>query len=676
MTELPQLYFGRDTLADPHLAETCEWLVTNGIGGYASSTVLGLPSRGYHGLLVAALKPPVDRRVLVPALVESVELESGGRKISLGSLRWSGGAIAPDATEGLISFRLDGTVPVWRYACAGIHIERRLWMDHGTNVTRIAYRVLHAPGDVTLRVEVLTDCRDYHGRSFASDWRPGLHAAGDTLTAIYGEVSIHASLQGGQATVAGEWWQAFDLAAERLRGLTDREDHTHAGSLEVKLKAGAAAQLVLSIGPEAAAFQEGSEASERERAAVLLDQAGLGQAPPWVQRLVLAADQFVARRNLRDGSPAHTVIAGYHWFADWGRDTMISLPGLMLVTGRPEIARSVLRAFADVLDQGMIPNRFPDGGSAPEFNTVDATFWFVEAIAALHRHAPDDAFLSEMFPVLQQIVLHLREGTRYGISVDPTDGLVRAGETGVQLTWMDARVGNWVVTPRIGKPVEVNALWISNLRFMLLAAERLGKDTAQLRALLDAAVKGFQRFWNHERDFCFDVLDGPAGHEALLRPNQILAARAATGALTPEQAARVVSVCEAALWTPAGLRSLAASEPGYLLNYGGDQKTRDASYHMGTVWPWLIGPFIEAHLDTQNDPVRAMDLLLPLSDQLRIGGMGTIGEIFEAAPPHAPRGCIAQAWSVAEMLRAWSLVVGHSARQAIAVNQKRAKAEA
>jgi predicted glycogen debranching enzyme len=304
----------------------------------------------------------------------------------------------------------------------------------------------------------------------------------------------------------------------------------------------------------------------------------------------------------------------------------------------------------------MVPNRFPDTGAAPEYNTVDATLWFVRAIEEYVRATDSTAALSEFFPVLDGIVGHMVRGTRYRIGVDPADGLLAAGEPGVQLTWMDAKVGDWVVTPRIGKPVEVNALWLSGLRFIAEAARRLGKSDEAYTELLARARSGFGRFWNPERGFCFDVLDGPNGHEAALRPNQILAARAEARALSPDQARRVVQVCQTDLLTPAGLRSLGASEPGYKASYGGDQLHRDAAYHQGTVWAWLIGPFIEAHLDVFGDTDRATALLAPFGDQLKIEGLGTLGEIFEAAPPHAPRGCIAQAWSVAEALRAWHLI--------------------
>ena len=647
------LRFGRELVAEPVLRES-EWLIANGIGGYASGSVIGLPHRAYHGLLVAALTPPTGRRVLVPALVETVQ--QGDQRIELGALRWQDGTLAPDPGAALVGFALEGTGAIWRFQAGNLTLERRVWMDHGANVTRIGYRLVQAGGPARLTVQVLTDARDYHGRSFAADWLPPTEAEGDRLTARHGEIAVHARLEGGQAVADPVWWRGVDLASERARGLTDREDHVRAGQLEAPLPQGAEVQLVLSTGDAAAGPDPASWPVERARAQALLADAGVEGAPAWVPRLVLAADQFIVRRRLHDGSPGHSVLAGYHWFADWGRDTMIALPGLTLVTGRADVARGILRAFAEVIRDGLVPNRFPDAGDQPEFNAVDATFWFVEAVAALDRAAPDDAFLRAVFPVLEDILAHLRAGTRYGIALDPADGLIRAGVPGMQLTWMDARVNGREVTPRIGKPVEVNALWISNLRFLVAAAPRLGRDPAPFAAALAAALAGFRRFWNPARGFLFDVLDGPAGHEDALRPNQILACRAATGALDPDQAAQVLAVCEARLWTPCGLRSLAEGEPGYLPHYAGPPAARDGAYHMGTVWPWLIGPFIEAHLDLHADPDRALRLLAPLADQLRIGGLGTVGEIFEAAPPHVPRGCIAQAWSVGEMLRAWSLI--------------------
>jgi len=654
---------GRDLCADLATAERREWLVTNGAGAYASGTVAGLATRGYHGLLVAALKPPVGRTLKLAAALEAVTVAN--ETVELATVRWRGGAIAPAGYVVLEEFRLEGSVPVWRYATPRFTLEKRVWMDQGANVTRIAYDNLGSDAPLTLSVKLLTDHRDYHGRTFADGATPAVTAAGDTLSveAPGGPAAtLHLRLDGGRAEAAGVWYRGVDLARERERGLTDSEDHVFAGTLSTELAPGATVQLVASVGARAAAPEPGALAARRARDADLLAAwtaargASAPPAPEWVAQLVLAADQFVVARTRRDGTAGHSVIAGYHWFSDWGRDTMISLPGLAIETGRLEVARSILASFADAIDGGMIPNRFPDRGEPPEFNTVDATFWFIEAVRAYHAAAGDRELLASLFPVLDDIVAHHLAGTRYGIRVDATDGLIQAGEPGVQLTWMDAKVGDWVVTPRIGKPVEVNALWCAGLAFMVEAACVLGKPAARYRELLARATTGFRRFWNAERGYCFDVLDGPDGNDPTLRPNQILAASLPVRTLPDDQLRAVVRVCERALLTPAGLRSLAPGEPGYRPHYGGDQRARDGAYHQGTVWAWLIGPFVEAHLAVFGDVARLERLLRPLGDQLRIEGLGTVNEIFEGAAPHAPRGCIAQAWSVAELLRAWSLV--------------------
>jgi predicted glycogen debranching enzyme len=662
---LPGDRLGRDVCADLAAAERREWLVTNGIGGYASGTIAGLPTRGYHGLLVAALDPPLGRTLLLAGLIETVTV--GGVAVALGTIRWRGRTVAPTGYAYLEAFELEGSVPVWRYATPFFMLEKRVWMDDGANVTRVAWRNLWSEEPLALSVKALTDHRDYHGRTFAGDV-PAIVAMGDTLRIAGpgGAAGLVLRLEGGRAEAVGEWYRGFDLARERDRGLTDSEDHLYAGTLAGSLAPGATMQFVASAG-EAVAPEAGALEARRVR-----DQSLLGQwratravtatpAPDWVARLVLAADQFVVARRQHDGSPGHSIIAGYPWFSDWGRDTMISLPGLAILTGRLDVARSVLLSFADAVDGGMIPNRYADAGEVPEFNTVDATFWFIEAIRAYHAAAADDALVERLFPVLEGIVAQHVAGTRYGIRLDPADGLIRAGEPGVQLTWMDAKVGDWVVTPRIGKPIEVNALWCSALRFMGDAAQRLGRPAGQLDELFERAVAGFARFWNPERGYCFDVLDGPDGDDPTLRPNQIFAVSLPVPLLAPEQRRAIVRVCEAALLTPAGLRSLGPDESGYQPRYGGDQRARDGAYHQGTVWAWLIGPFIEAHLAVHGDAERAAAILAPFADQLRIEGLGTVGEIFEGAPPHAPRGCIAQAWSVAEMLRAWSLIDRHIA---------------
>ncbi len=593
-----------------------------------------------------------------------------GQSFELGSVRWAGGVMAPQGANYLEEVRFEGTLPIWRYVTPLFSLEKRVIMDHGANVTRLQYTLLRAVAPVTMTLRPVVDCRDYHGRSSASDWMPTVTAHVDRISVDWGSADHRLHMQMPGAGVEGQvsWYRGFDLAQERLRGLTDREDHVQAGLFKAELMLGETVEFAASVGalplaPETMADSLGAETARQEMLLAAWQAVRpAGPSTPWIERLVLAADQFIVRRKLNDGSSGHTVIAGYHWFADWGRDTMISLPGLAIETGRTDIAASILRGFAETVDRGMIPNRFPDAGTAPEYNTVDATFWFIEAVAAHHDATGDLSVLTDLFGVLEDIVSHMQHGTRYGIRVDPADGLITAGEPGVQLTWMDAKVGDWVVTPRIGKPVEVNALWVSGLRFMVRAAGVLGRDPAPYKLLLAKASTGFARFWNPDVGYCYDVLDGPQGHEVALRPNQIFAARAATGIFDADRCRQIVRRCEEALLTPVGLRSLAQSDPAYRPHYGGDQVSRDGAYHQGTVWAWLIGPFIEAHLDSYNDPVRAREVLAPMADQLGIEGIGTINEIFEADAPHAPRGCVAQAWSVAECIRAWHLIARASDR--------------
>jgi len=348
-----------------------------------------------------------------------------------------------------------------------------------------------------------------------------------------------------------------------------------------------------------------------------------------------------------------SVIAGYPWFGDWGRDTMIALPGLTLATGRAEEARDILRTFADFFDRGMLPNRFPEAGEEPEYNTVDATLWYFEALRVYLEATADQELLAELFPVLEDSIGWHETGTRYGIRLDAGDGLLRAGEPGVQLTWMDAKVGDWVVTPRIGKPVEVNALWYNALCCMIHFAGQLGVDDTRYRQLAERARAGFQRFWRGDRGYLFDVIDGPQGNDASLRPNQLLAVSLPHSPLAKSRQKGVVDVCAKKLLTSYGLRSLEAGNPDYRGHYGGDQQRRDAAYHQGTVWSWLMGPFVIAHYRIYRDAELARSFLIPFRHHLRRHGLGSISEIFDGDVPFIPRGTIAQAWGVAEVLRAW-----------------------
>jgi len=654
--------FGRDILDNLEAAERREWLVTNGIGGFASGTVAGVLTRRYHGLLVAALKPPLGRTLLVAKLGELAEYD--GQSYPLDTNRWAGGALDPQGYRLIERFRLEGATPVWGFACADAVLEKRVWMQQGANTTYVRYTLVRASRPLELKVKALVNYRDYHSSTHAGDWRMNIEPVqhGLRVDAFSGATPFYLLSADASAEPAHDWHRNFDLAVARYRGLDDHEDHLHAGTFGMKLQPGDSVTIVASTEP--APSLDGRKAWEarsgRER--TLIDQWGRtnrtvsGEAPAWIRQLILAADQFIVSRPLPGDPDARSVIAGYHWFGDWGRDTMIALPGLTLTTGRPEVARCILRTFARFADGGMLPNRFPDAGETPEYNTVDATLWYFEAVRQYFEATQDEKMLRELYPVLAEIVdCHIR-GTRYNIRVDPLDGLLYAGEPGVQLTWMDAKVGDWVVTPRIGKPVEVNALWHNALVTMSQFGRALGKQTREYDSRAAQSHAGFRRFWNEASGWCFDVIDGPEGNDPSLRPNQLFAVSLPESPLSPEQQRAVVEICARHLLTSHGLRSLAPSDSRYQGHYGGGPRERDAAYHQGTVWGWLLGPFVVAHLRVYNDPLRAASFLEPMASHLKVHGLGTASEIFDGNAPFTPRGCVAQAWTVAEVLRAWTLI--------------------
>jgi predicted glycogen debranching enzyme len=656
---LPLIFdWGREICGALSAAESREWLCTNGIGGFASGTIAGLLTRRYHGLLMAALKPPLGRTLLVAKLDDSVEYD--GLTLPLSANRWADGSVDPHGYREIERFRLEGTTPVWTFACADALVEKRVWMEPGANTTYVRYRLLRAGGPVTLELKALVNYRDYHGSTHAGGWQMTVEpvAGGLRVIAFGGAQPVFLLAEGADVTPAHTWYRGFHLAREQERGLDCREDHLQAGTFRASLRPGDALTVVLSAEP--APSLEADEAWQRRwrheeglLARWRRAQPAASQAPAWVQHLVLAADQFVVRRPLHDDPEGMSVIAGYHWFGDWGRDTMIALPGLTVSTGRAEVARRILTTFARFVDRGMLPNRFPDAGEAPEYNTVDATLWYFEAIRAYHAATGDDALLTELSPVLEEIIRWHRNGIRYGIVEDPTDGLLRSGEPGVQLTWMDAKVGDWVVTPRTGKAVEINALWYNAIRAMASFARRLRRPAEPWDALAERVRAGFERFWNEARGCCYDVVDGPEGNDDALRPNQIFAVSLPESPLPPERQRKVVDACARHLLTSYGLRSLAPGSPEYKGHYGGGPAERDGVYHQGTVWGWLLGPFALAHLRVYGDAETARAFLLPMAHHLGDYGVGSIAEIFDGDPPFSPRGCIAQAWSVSETLRAW-----------------------
>ena len=653
------LDFGREVTGDLAVAESREWLCTNGIGGFASATIAGSLARRYHGLLVAALKPPLGRTLLVAKLEET--LTYGGAAWELGANRWQSGAVAPEGHRFIERFRLESGVPVWTYASADALLEKRAWMEQGANTTYVQYRLLRGSEPAALDIKALVNYRDYHATTRADGWRMQVETVSDGLvvTAFDGARPLRLLSDGAKAEPAQEWYRGYELRHEALRGLDHCDDHLHAGTFHASVAPGVAVTFVLSAESEPAL--DGGAARRRQGKYTAAIQSRwekvaprAAQAPEWVRQLVFAADQFVVKRPLPDSPDGLSVIAGYPWFEDWGRDTMISLPGLALATGRPEVAKRVLATFARFIDRGMLPNRFPDGATTPEYNTVDAALWYIEAIRSYHAATGDDAFLALMYPALADIIGWHRKGTRYGIGQDPADGLLHAGEAGVQLTWMDAKVGDWVVTPRIGKPVEINALWHNALRAMALFARKLKRPPAEWDTEAARVATGFDRFWNEAGGGCFDVLDGPSGNDASVRPNQIFAVSLPASPLGPDRQRAVVELCARNLMTSYGLRSLDPRHPDYKGRYRGGPRERDGAYHQGTAWGWLLGPFSLAHFKVYGDRAAALTFLEPFGRHLGAYGVGTLGEVFDGDAPFAPGGCPAQAWTVAETLRAWT----------------------
>lgn len=652
--------FGRDICGNLDTVESREWLVTNGIGGFACGTLAGMLTRCYHGLLIAALQPPLGRTLLVAKLEEIANYQ--GQLYSLATNRWADGSIQPKGYLSLESFHLEGTIPLWQYACADALVEKRIWMQPGKNTTYVQYHLLRGTQSLKLNLKALVNYRDFHGITQTDDWQIEIRKIDRGIWVNINNLPFYLFTSTGNIVLENNWYYGFDLAVERYRGLSDYENHFHAATFDLILEPNQSITFVAST--EANPNLDGETALENLRTYEedLLKNFPHQTAPTWIKQLVLAADRFIVFRALPNEPDGKTIIAGYPWFGDWGRDTMISLPGLTLTTGRPAIARPILRTFAYYLDRGMLPNVFPDRGETPHYNTVDATLWYFEAIRAYYEFTRDNELLTELFPKLAEIIDWHQRGTRYNIQSDPDDGLLYAGEEGVQLTWMDAKVGDWVVTPRIGKPIEVNALWYNALVIIKQFAEHLGKPAQEYAQMSEQTVKGFQRFWNAPQGYCYDVLDTPDGNDDSLRPNQIFAVSLPgesqiPSLLSKEQQKAVVDTCARMLLTSHGLRSLSPTHPDYQRYYGGGVLQRDGAYHQGTVWGWLLGAFVQAHLKVYQNPTLARTFLQPMQHHLQAACVGNLSEIFDGESPFMPRGAFAQAWTVAEILRAWKLTL-------------------
>jgi predicted glycogen debranching enzyme len=664
--------FARRDIADPARAFAREWLVTNGLGGFGCGTLAQANTRRYHGLLVASLRPPVQRVVMVAKL--EVVARYRGESYELSCNEFADGTIAPRGFEHLQSYADDIGAPLWTYACADALLEQRVWMAQGRNTTYVTLHLRVGAEAMDLELRPLCTYRDYHAHT-RGGWSPEVmpEERGCRVTAFPGAHPYRVLTDRGNFTSEPDWYWNFHHRSEAERGLDAHEDLFRPGTFRLRLEPG---EQVTFIATAEADLETPAVAFEREhkRRRTLLRSAPDGAAQ-WLQRLTLAADQFIVRRSDAQGElQGMSVIAGYPWFSDWGRDTMIALPGLALATGRHADAAAILRTFAGHVSEGMLPNRFPDGGEAAEYNTVDATLWLFHAVSAYLDATLDRALLRDLYPTLREIIEWHQRGTRYGIRVDTRDGLLFAGEAGVQLTWMDAKVGDWVVTPRTGKAVEINALWHFALSRMALWARGLNDRSAAssyTAAAGQAAASFASSFWYPAGGYLYDVIDGPDGvtdgdrrADPSLRPNQIFAVSLGSELLDAARARAVVEVCARELLTPVGLRSLAPRDSRYAPRYVGDPRARDGAYHQGTVWSWLLGPFALAHYRVYGNAQHALALLEGLAGHLDEGCSGTISEIMDGSPPHAPRGCFAQAWSVAETLRAYHSLTAQRAHSA------------
>ena len=664
-----------------------EWLLTNGLGGYGCGTISGACTRRYHGLLVAALPAPLGRYVMLDQLW--CEIEIGGRTYCLDKRELTWDSQEDRSAEIVGEFRLEAGLPIWEYEIGGVRIEKRVLLPHLQNTVCIAYRLCQ--GDVKVRLRL----------------RPAIHFRPH-------DAPLCQELRSHDVSADGARWEIIAAPAPPLRlrasgpSLTMEHNaecvrHMHYGAEHARgydysgtVWSPGYFEFTLGLDDEAAvwasterwdvfeAFEPATLlAAELERRSTLLERAAPEAREGLGAELVLAADQFIILPNTRPadeaiaeaiGEQARTMIAGYHWFTDWGRDTMISLEGLTLVTGRHDDARHMLHTFSRYARDGLLPNLFPEGKREGLYHTADATLWYFHALSRYWQATQDRETLELVLPILRDIVdWHIR-GTHFGIRVDPADGLLSQGAAGYQLTWMDAKVGDWVVTPRRGKAVEINALWYNALRLLEAWLRETG-DEAAAGPIFERAAGVYEsfnrRFWNGDKECLYDVVDGEQGNDGAFRPNQLLAISLEHPVLNSQRWPAVVNQVAARLLSPVGLRTLASDDPAYKSTYDGDLRSRDAAYHQGTVWAWLIGPFIDAwcrlYPDRRGEAARMLD---GFERHLGEACVGSISEVFDARRPHHPRGCVAQAWSVAEVLRCWARTRPNTGSQAASVSAR------
>lgn len=663
---------------DPALLRDREWLITNGLGGYASGSLLGIATRRHHGLFVPNLANPKGRYIMISRFDEEVDCH-GENCVQLGGAEFVDGRLETQSHLHLREFRLEGLIPTWFFDIHGRLIEKSVVMPHNQNSVCVQYRLLEG-NPIELRLRMFVAFRRHDQELIRrQDWpftlsitrnRYEIHMRDNPLQLRFG-------IRPHRGVFVNEERESHDVLyrVERDRGYDHAEDQYSPGCFSVRLHSGEAISFVATTQSWESLNIDGPTAIEAER---LRNERLVSAAPASAQsdfatRLVTAADQFIVLPGSRleekalaeaSGSELRTVIAGYHWFGDWGRDTMISLEGLTLCTGRRREAAAILQTFSQYVRDGLLPNLFPEGEREALYHTADATLWYFHAIERYRITTYDDRMIRTLFPVLKSIIEYHIAGTHYGIGVDAHDGLLHAGAPGYQLTWMDAKAGDWVVTPRRGKPVEIQALWFNALMLMASWSEMLGLPAQEYRERAAQAQRSFnQRFPDTSREWLLDVIDGEQGDDDACRPNQIFSISLANPILDIMHWKRIVDVVQKKLLTPFGLRTLSAEHPDYKKNYHGDLLTRDAAYHQGTVWPWLIGHFSDAWIKVYKDKAQARAMLSGFADHLYEAGVGSISEVFDAESPYLPRGCIAQAWSVAEVLRAWLQTEPGEARQ-------------
>jgi predicted glycogen debranching enzyme len=637
----------RSILNDYYAAREYEWIETNGLGGYSNSTIICCNERRYHALLVAAVQPPAERLALVSKFDETII--SGDDRFELGVNNY-GDVIHPNGHQYLISFT-KVLYPEFIYEVSGIRLKKTITMIHGENTVVVIYEVLSAGSNFILQLLPLFSVRNYHALVHANEQvnRGGAFEHDVfSLRPFKDSLTVYLKVPGARFTEGADWYYHFRYSKEEERGMEAAEDLFRCGEFQLPMKEGDRVCIVISTTDPVDTDGYSLFTNEVVRRRSLVTTQGKDDM---VKRLTLAADQFIVER----GDDFRSVIAGYPWFTDWSRDTMIALPGLCLCTERFDDAKKILSLFASSVSDGMLPNRFMDNGEPPEYNQVDGTLWYFVAVYRYLVATGDEAFvLNELLPVLKEIYQWHVKGTRFNIHEDD-DGLLYAGEEGVQLTWMDAKVEDWVVTPRIGKPVEVNALWYNALCIYaeLLKRNKNWQSSRRVREKTELTIRSFNRkFWNKKTASLFDVITDHHKDDSF-RPNQIFAISLPFSLLTNYRSRSILKATKEKLYTPVGLKTLSADDVGYSAVYEGDRRNRDASYHQGIAWSWLLGPYVDAIMKVKGRKgvKEARQVIESFRYHLDEAGIGTVSEIFDAEAPNHPRGCVAQAWGVAEVLR-------------------------